>query len=328
MWVALSAGLVRLPGRFVIPAALALAAVAGSSKFPRNRWWPVAALALGVAGALASHEPWAVLAQAATAALVPWGLGWASAAAVLLAASTVPVLELAGAKPAVVLCAQVQRGGRLFPLPVDGDQIRWVQERGVRGEASMAWGYTVLLDGRQLARTFGPLTNGVLAQHLGEADRGPTHAWWVSALGAQRLLALHPLPGLVPLCHEDGLWVFRNPGAFPLWAAIRHLPQPGEGLDGAGEVALLEAGLHAWRFRVRTASGGVFLWLFTPDRGWRFAVDATPASPVRGAGILQGVALAPGEHLVEVAYRPPGLSWGLSVTLVSLVLLGVVWRQS
>ncbi len=328
LWVGLSSGLVRLPGRFLIPAALALAAVAGSSKFPRNRWWPVAALALGVAGALASHEPWAVLLQAATAAAVPWGAGWALAGALFLAASTVPVLELARSKPQEVFCAQAQRPGRLYPLPVDGGQIRWVRERGPQGEASMAWGYTVLLDGRQLARTFGPLTNGVLAQHLGEADRGATHAWWVSALGAQRLLALHPLSGLRTVCHEAGLWVAHNPTAFPLWAVLRRLPQPGEGLEEVGEVVLLGKDRHRWRLRVRTLEGGVFLWLFAPDRGWRFAVDAQPAAVVRGVGILQGVTVPPGEHEVEVSYRPPGLSWGLSVTLLSLILVGVLWRQS
>jgi uncharacterized membrane protein YfhO len=78
---------------------------------------------------------------------------------------------------------------------------------------------------------------------------------------------------------------------------------------------------------VRAQTDGVFLWLFAPDPGWRFVVDGKKVKPIRGAGILQGVPVAAGDHEVRVVYRPPGLLAGLVVSLASLFLLGVLWRR-
>ncbi len=328
LWAGLSFGLVRLPGRFLIPATVALAAVAGSGKLPQSRKWVAVALGLGAVGAVVSWEPWLAAGQGVLAALAPWGMGWAAAGSLFLATYTVPVLQLQKWKPEPVLCLSAQSAGRLYPLPVDGVQLRWTLERGTRGAASLGWGYSVLLDGRSLARSFAPVTNRALAQHLAQADRGFSEGgWWVSALGAKTIVGLHPIPGYPPLCQQDKLWVFRNPSAFPLWAVVSHLPTPGELPVPAGEAVLKGQGRTSWQFQVRAQTDGVFLWLFAPDPGWRFVVDGKKVKPIRGAGILQGVPVAAGDHEVRVVYRPPGLLAGLVVSLASLFLLGVLWRR-
>lgn len=328
LWAGMSFGLVRLPGRFLIPAAVALAAVAGSGKLPRRRTWVAAALGIGILSGALSEKPWVAIGQGVLAALAPWGMGWAAAGSLLLASHTIPVLDLKPWKPEPVLCALAQRGGRLFPVAVNGKQLRWAMERGPRGAASLAWGYSVLLDGRSLARSFAPVTNRALAHHLAQADRGVSEGWWwVSALGARSVLALHPVPGFAPLCQEDQLWVLKNPSALPPWAVLHRLPLPGELPAVAGDVEVVSQGNDSWHFRLKAPAGGVFLWLFAPDPAWRFVVNGQEVRPVRGAGILQGVPLAAGQHEVRVFYRPPGLVLGLAVSLASLFLLGALWRR-
>lgn len=328
LWVGLSFGLVRLPGRFLIPATVALTAVAGSGRPPRSRMWVALALGVGAVGALFSEKPWLAAGQGVLSALAPWGMGWAAVASLSLGFHTLPVLGLKAWKPEPVLCAQAQGEGRLYPLPIDGSQLRWVGEKGPTGAASLGWGYSVLLDGRAVVRSFAPLTNRTLAGHLREADRASSLGWWwVSALGARRVLALNPVPGYAPRCQEDKLLVLHNPTAFPLWGVLDHLPLPGELPTMVGNAQLMSRGRHSWKFHVVAPSGGVFLWLCTPDPGWRFMVDGEEVKPVRGAGILQGVPVVPGDRQVEVLYRPPGLIVGLVVSFAALLLLGVLWRR-
>lgn len=327
LWAGLSFGLVRLPGRFLIITALAVSALAGAATLPRSRFWVAAALGSGAVGAVLSQQPLAVAAQAVAAALAPWGMGWASAGSLLLAATTVPVLELRRWRPEPVLCAEAQAFGRLYPVPVDAAQLRWVSEGGPSREASLAWGYAVLLDARSSVRSFGPLVNRILTEHLHQADRGPSQGWWVAALGARRMVALKPVAGYPVVCQEGELAVLHNPGAFPLWALWRRLPSPGERPEPAGEVTVLPAGTSSWRLAVRAREAGVLLWLFAPDRGWCFRVDGVGVEPVRGPGILQGVPLPAGTHEVQVTYRPPGWGLALAVSLVSLAVVGVLWRR-
>jgi hypothetical protein len=54
--------------------------------------------------------------------------------------------------------------------------------------------------------------------------------------------------------------------------------------------------------------------------GWRATVDGQAAPLLRVAGLFRGVALAPGEHTVELRYRPPGWVWGLRLGALGLLL--------
>lgn len=325
LWFALTFGLVRLPGRFLLPAAVAAVAYAGSRSCPQKRWWLAVAAIAGAVGALVSRQPLAVVAQFLAAALVPWAPAAACLGSLALLPSTLPVLELRRWQPAAVPCLESQRGARLFPLPVDNRQLRWAMDHGPEGARQLAWGYSVLLDGRSSVRSHAPLVNRHLAAHLREADKGPEAAWWVASLAAGRLLALQPVAAYPPLCRQGDMWVLANPRAFPLWALVRRLPAPGEWPEPVGTVEVLEEREDFWRFRVRGKEAGLLLWLFAPDAGFCFVLDGRRVFPERGVGLLQGLAVPPGEHQVVVSYRPPGLWVGLGLSL--LALGGVTWRR-
>ena len=53
--------------------------------------------------------------------------------------------------------------------------------------------------------------------------------------------------------------------------------------------------------------------------GWRASVDGHPAPVVRVDGVVQGVPVGAGRHLVALRYRPPGLLTGALVSAASLV---------
>jgi hypothetical protein len=59
---------------------------------------------------------------------------------------------------------------------------------------------------------------------------------------------------------------------------------------------------------------------------WRATVDGAERPVVRTNGVFQGLFVEPGDHVVRFAYRPPGLLAGSSVSLLSLVLLGLLAR--
>ncbi len=325
LWFALSFGLVRLPGRFLLPAVVALVSWAGSQYWPRTpRWWVAAALA-GVLGALVSHQPPLLAGQLLAAALAPWFPAAACLGSLVLLPGTLPVLEIRRWQPRPVACLQAQQGARVFPLPVDSRQLQWQWEHAPDGARFLGWGYSVLLDDRSSVRSHAPLVNRHLADHLREADRGPEAAWWVASLAAGRLVALEPVAAYPPLCHQGDIWVLANPRAFPLWALVRRLPAPGEWPEPVGTVEVLEEREDLWRARVRSNEAGVLLWLFAPDAGFCFVLDGRRVFPERSVGLLQGLPVPSGEHQVVVSYRPPGLWVGLSLSLLALGVL--TWRR-
>lgn len=325
LWAAVSFGFVRLPGRFFVPASLGLVALAGSVSWPRHKLWLAVVVAIALAGLRFSRAPALLLAQAASAAIAPWLPAGALLGSTALFLSSGSVLSLRPWQPQSVPCVEAQKLARVFTLPVNRTQLQWAREHEPEGPGQLAWGYSVLFDGRSVVRTDGPVKNRDLVLHLREADRGPEAFWWVSAAGASRILALNPVPGYPVLCQEQGLWVMANPTAFPLWGLVQKLPKPGEAPAFIGETSLRESRASLWRFSLKTPEDAIFLWLFSPDPGWFFRLDGGLVKPVRGVGILQGVEVKAGEHQLEVGYRPAGLPLGLAISLFSLV--GLLWRR-
>ena len=65
------------------------------------------------------------------------------------------------------------------------------------------------------------------------------------------------------------------------------------------------------------------------DPWWQVAVDGQPAPLLRANGMFRAVRLTPGEHVVEMRYRPVPLYAGMAVSaLTALVLLGCVVADS
>ena len=62
--------------------------------------------------------------------------------------------------------------------------------------------------------------------------------------------------------------------------------------------------------------------------GWHALVDGEPAGIVRAEGVLRGVYLSDGEHLVEMIYRPRAVALGAILTVLVLVVLTVSWLKS
>ncbi|MBZ5587293.1 MAG: YfhO family protein [Acidobacteriia bacterium] len=337
VWNFATVGLVRYSGRLLFPAVVALvpagAAAIGSR---RPRVWVGIALAVtaGLSGLALGGSPTATLlgAVAAGAALVTPLAAPAALVGTLAVAWHVPeILSLQkrdGSERTMCLDAQRQ-AARIYPVGPSLQQLAWVQEERQPRLRSLCLGYTAVLDGRRSARTFGPLVSRLLDAHLREADRGPAGRWWLNALGADRIVSHHPIPGFAEVCRDGDLVVYDNPEAWPEVSVACTLPQPGQALQRCGLVHPLLTATDRHRWSVTTREhGGVFLWLETPDPGWELRLDDVPVREVNGAGILHGVEVPPGEHEVTARYRPPGLVAGAVVSLVSLgLLVGAAWRR-
>jgi hypothetical protein len=57
------------------------------------------------------------------------------------------------------------------------------------------------------------------------------------------------------------------------------------------------------------------------DKGWTVTVDGRDAEPLRVDSVLRGVRVPAGEHTVSWRYRAPGLTSGLALSAVGLILI-------
>jgi hypothetical protein len=337
LWSGLTLSLVRFPGRLLFPAVVALVPAAAAAVGQRrvSRWAAGGlAVAAALAGVLVGGTPWAVVLGSASAGAVLASFVAAPAALagiVAVVPAGVGALALTPSSPLPrPPCARAQIGaGRVYVVAPSWQQLSWVGSDVLRRQVGLGWGYTALVDGRRMARTFAPLEARALDAHLAEADRGPSGRWWLDALAADRVVAQHPVPGFPLLCEDAGLRVFANPGAWPEASIVCAMPTPGRSPERCGDVLARVGGDDERRWRVRVgAPRGLFLWLETPDPGWRVRVDGRDAKDVVGPGILHGVVIPGGEHEVTARYRPAGLGAGAFVSLVSLGVLGVAaWRR-
>lgn len=89
-----------------------------------------------------------------------------------------------------------------------------------------------------------------------------------------------------------------------------------------GTVRVGERSSTRWRLETDSPSGGIVVVANPYFPGWRARVDGRPVEldPVPGAAIT--LAVPPGSHEVELAYRPRSLLAGLWVAALALLLLG------
>jgi len=57
------------------------------------------------------------------------------------------------------------------------------------------------------------------------------------------------------------------------------------------------------------------------EKGWHATVDGRSAHVLRTNGLVLGVVVPAGHHVVRVGFRPPGLVLGLAISLLSLAVL-------
>ncbi len=334
LWATLTLGLVRFPTRLLLPAAVLLAPAAAAALGTRAASLRgAAALVLGFAIAgIAVRAPLPGVMVGALSAGLAVTPPLAAPAAVVGALALTPValeaLQLKREPATATPCLGAQAAGaRVYAVAPSLAQLEWAAGRTERSRA-LGLGYTPLSDGRRHARSFGPVISGSLCEHLAQADRGPASRWWLDALGADRVVAHHPLAGFEEVCREDGLHVAANRQAWPLTSVVAGLPRPGvlPRVAGRFETGTERDDLAEWRVHA-PPGGAVLMRLATPDPGWIWAVDGRRVEIERGDGIVHGVRVPESVHQVQARYRPPGLIPGAGISVVSLALLATAWRR-
>lgn len=209
------------------------------------------------------------------------------------------------------------------------EQLLWVEQDPLPRQRALGWGYLPLLDGRPMVRSFAPVRSRALVAHLREADRGLVSRWWLDALAAPWIVSQRDLPGFPRQCRSPDGTLLANPTSWPEAWVVTGLPAPGERpiVCGSVRTEVAESDHTRWRCQVE-AERGLLLLSSTPDPGWRFELDGRAVPCSLGPGILHGVPVPAGEHVVEARYRPPGLIVGIGVSLLSLLgFAGGVWRR-
>jgi hypothetical protein len=92
-----------------------------------------------------------------------------------------------------------------------------------------------------------------------------------------------------------------------------------------GEAKLLSELNDDLRIQASGAGPGRVVLADTMASGWTATIDGKPAEPLPGA--LRVVDVPAGQHEVRWRYRAPGLLAGTFVSLLSLGLFALLWRQ-
>jgi uncharacterized membrane protein YfhO len=71
--------------------------------------------------------------------------------------------------------------------------------------------------------------------------------------------------------------------------------------------------------RTRGRRAGVVVLTDAYDPGWEATLDAQPIPLLRANLAFRGVAVPPGEHVIEMRYRPATLRWGALLALAAIV---------
>ena len=302
IFVVATAGLVRYPSRFALLAIVILVPLIGPGMV-RWRAGKGSSIALIVAGvtamaAVVARQPAnAALAIAPTVPLVAAAL-WAQrrdlrkgavvcGLAALIATSLPLVFDQAGRR--VIQqepWSDARDGGRLyFPYPTAG--MIWAVS--IYPEALRLWpvGYVNLVDGISLARSFAPIGQRDVAQHLVEADGGPDNRWWVDTLGARWVV-------LEEGVRHPGDWVpvERASGVGPVPKSVRAPTR-----DRRPAAARARSGMARRRRRRRVV---------TPNEPARSrGTPSALGSPMARPGAGEGVAVEVGRP-ADPASRGPG----------------------
>ncbi len=97
--------------------------------------------------------------------------------------------------------------------------------------------------------------------------------------------------------------------------------------DPAGTARMIRFTANEAVVAVSTPLGGILTYRDAWTPGWQATVDGAPAVLYANADGFKAVAIAPGEHRVDFAFRPPvgeGLLFGLAVALVVSLVAQIV----
>ena len=91
--------------------------------------------------------------------------------------------------------------------------------------------------------------------------------------------------------------------------------------SAAGAVAVNRPSPGQVRLQVQAATDGVLVLADAWFPGWKASVDGVPQEILRVDHALRGVAIPPGTHVVDFAYRPDSLAEGALWSLAALILI-------
>jgi hypothetical protein len=89
-----------------------------------------------------------------------------------------------------------------------------------------------------------------------------------------------------------------------------------------GRAQILDRRSDRMRVAVSARLPAVLLVTESFDPGWRAWVDGLPAPVWRANGIFRGVPVPPGDHVVEMRYRPPAVAWGAAASVLGVAMAG------
>lgn len=82
------------------------------------------------------------------------------------------------------------------------------------------------------------------------------------------------------------------------------------------------------QYDVETDGAGLLVMRDSFARGWTATVDGRAARVLRANGKHRAVPVPTGRHAVRLRYHPPGLGVGIALTVLSGLLLGLVWVRT
>jgi hypothetical protein len=199
---------------------------------------------------------------------------------------------------------------------------------------------------------FDPVPLAGLNDLLRAREDGPTHLKLLRMGGVTHALALVPAAwweGLDPVASFEGLLerpirLFRVPHPLPrvsVVAGVRVadgaaalaavddpafdpareliLPAgtPAPAAQAPGSARLLALGPDRVQIEAELEAPGHLLLLEAWDPGWRVRVDGREAPLLRADMVFRAVALQPGRHRIEMAYRPLSVTVGLALSVAA-----------
>lgn len=145
-------------------------------------------------------------------------------------------------------------------------------------------------------------------------------------LNVRYLLSAFAMPiGDFELIHkEEGLFVYRNRDELPrAWVQPQDISVKSGEIE-ASDIQRSKADVMAWgpnKITLKASGPGILVLSEIAYPGWRVRVDSKASSWTTIYGILRGVEISEGEHIVEFAYRPKGVYLGLVSFLVGFYLI-------
>jgi hypothetical protein len=89
----------------------------------------------------------------------------------------------------------------------------------------------------------------------------------------------------------------------------------------SGSVRLIARRAGKLELLVKVPTNAVLIVFNTFEKGWQARVDARVQPVLAADAAFQGIRLAPGEHVVELRYRPRGLATGIAAAGIGVLAL-------